>query len=302
LNWHSGNDPDPEVVMMAVRVRRISILIAVVAAAAVLVPVGNASRRDNAPSALPTLYVKYALNCTFAVFDDDGKRVSQINPGTYQIYVSTPLMFKLVVPGGVGVDHLVDGDMTGCRGWVQFQMTGPGIDLFTTLDSGCDAFLLMPAQNFKAGATYTLQDLNQPSVTRTALSVLSAGAAPVPVSPYTATSGKTSTFKDLVGSKVSSVLRGTFAGTIAGSLTTNGKLAVTTKGKAVSNLKPGRYKVTVLDETSKSGFTIQKAGGPAVTITGTKFLGRKSVAVNLKAGKWALTSGSGKVYHFTVAS
>ena len=28
--------------------------------------------------------------------------------------------------------------MTGCRGWVQFQLTGPGVNLATTLDAGCE--------------------------------------------------------------------------------------------------------------------------------------------------------------------
>src|SRR4051794_38266320 len=124
---------------MAVRVRRVSSLIAVLVLAGVCVSSGSAARRDGAGGALPTLYVAYTINCTFAIMDDQGRRVSSIAPGTYQVEVSTPIMFKLVVPNGP-TDQIAPNDFTGCKGWVQFQLTGPGVNLFTTLDAGCDAF------------------------------------------------------------------------------------------------------------------------------------------------------------------
>ena len=125
------------------------------AVAAALVPAGNAGSRDNAPTALPTLYVVYAMNCTFGIFDDQGHPVSSIAPGSYQVEVETPVMFKLVRPGGVSTDNIAANDFTGCKGWVQFQLTGPGVNIFTTLDSGCDAFLILPEQTFKPNSTYT---------------------------------------------------------------------------------------------------------------------------------------------------
>ncbi len=288
---------------MALRVRPVSILLAiaaVLAVAAVLVPAGNAGLRADAPPAFPTLYVVYTMNCTFTIQDDNGKRVSSIAPGTYQVEVTTPIMFKLVVPGGEAVDRPAANDFSGCKGWVQFQLTGPGVDIFTTLDSGCDAFLLLPAQTFKANATYTAQDLNQPSVTHTALTVQDAGTPLVPNSPYTATSGKGTTFADLVGSKVVKALGGTLAGTLNGGVSTVGKPTLTHKGKTVSTLKAGRYKITVLDETSKGGFTIQKLGKPSVKVTGTTFVGKNSATVKLNAGRWMYSSGPGKAYYFSV--
>src|SRR5215510_2422790 len=87
--------------VMAVRVRRFSIVIAVLALAATFAsPSFSGSRDTNPPPAMPTIYVVYAMNCTFTLVDDFGKRVTSIPPGTYQIEVSTPVMFKLVRPGG----------------------------------------------------------------------------------------------------------------------------------------------------------------------------------------------------------
>jgi hypothetical protein len=287
---------------MAICTRRISTLLSVLAVAAVLVPAGNAGlrtgvgARDTAPpAAFPTLYVKYAMNCTFTIVDDNGKTVNSIAPGSYQVYVSTPIMFKLVVPGGPGVDQLVDGDYTGCRGWVQFQLTGPGVNVFTTLDSGCDAFLLLPAQTFKAGATYTAQDLNQPSLTRTTFSTQTSGTPLVPKTPYTATSGKGTTFGDLFGSAIKKL-----SGTLTGTLSAGGKPALTSKGRPVSTLKAGRYKFVITDRDPKHSFKIQAVKGKPTTLSGVRFVGKKSLTLRLTAGQWKYTSGLGKAFIFRV--
>ena len=75
---------------MAVRVRRFSILIAVLALAATFAsPSFSGSRDNDPPAAMPTLYVVYTMDCTFSIVDDYGKHVNSIPPGTYQIEVST---------------------------------------------------------------------------------------------------------------------------------------------------------------------------------------------------------------------
>jgi hypothetical protein len=282
---------------MGVRVPRFSILIAVLAlAAAFAAPSFSGSRDTNPPAAMPTLYVVYAMNCTFTIVDDFGKHVTSIAPGSYQIEVSTPIMFKLVRPGGVGVDDIAPNDFTGCKGWVQFQLTGPGVDLFSTLDSGCDAFLLLPAQTFKAGATYTFQDLNQPAVTRTTLSVDKDGAPPTPpTNPYTKTSGKGDKSVDPIGMN-----RLPTIGTINAMITKNGKLSMTNKGKTVLTLKSGKYKFVVTDLTSKGGFVIEPVEGHPKNLTGIKFTGKLSKGEVLKPGRWMYHSGSGRTYYFLV--
>jgi hypothetical protein len=278
--------------------RRVSTLIAVLVVTAVLAPVGNAALRQ-APATLPTLYVKYTMDCTFSIFDDDGKRVTSIPPGTYQVEVSTPIMFKLVRPGGVEVDNIAPDDYTGCKGWVQFQLTGPGVDLFTTLDTGCDAFLVLPAQNFRAGSTYTAQDLTRPAFTRQSFSVESAaGSAPkAPPTVYSDTTGRPGqNFADLIGSELAKLLKNT----LTGSLTADGKLSLSRKGASVSTLTPARYRFLVTDKDPKHSVLLRAPNGKTTALTGVKFTGKKATAIWLKPGEWRFYSGP-KVYRFTVA-
>jgi hypothetical protein len=245
---------------------------------------------------MPTIYVVYAMNCTFTLVDDYGKHISSIPPGSYQIEVSTPIMFKLVRPGGVGVDDIAPNDFTGCKGWVQFQLQGPGVDLVSTLDSGCDAFLLLPAQNFKAGASYTFQDLNQPGVTRTVLTVEKDGtpSAP-PTNPYTKTSGKGDKSVDPVGAG-----RVPIKGTLNATIAKSGKLSLTTKGKNVLTLKTGKYKFVVTDQSAKGGFIIEPVEGKAKSLSSVKFTGKLSKGALLKPGRWMYHSATGRTYYFLV--
>jgi hypothetical protein len=281
---------------MAVRVRRALTLTAVLVAAAVLAPLGSASRQAGGAPALPTLYVQYAMNCTFGIFDDAGRPVNAIAPGTYQVEVETPIMFKLVRPGGVTVDNIAPNDFTGCKGWVQFQLTGPGVNLFTTLDSGCDAFLILPQQTFKPNATYTAQDLNQPSVAHASFSTLASGSPIAPKSPYGTTSGKGTVQQDLVGS---AQLRAT----LTGALSAVGKPTLTTKGKPVSVLKTGRYKFAVSDQDPKGSFILEAVnGGTVKNLTTAPFVGRHSVTVLLTPGRWMYYSKRGRAYYFLVTN
>ena len=107
---------------------------------------------------LPTLYVNYSQNCTFTMTDDAGNAVGAIAPGTYQVEVQTPGDFGAVDLNGIT-------DMTACRGFVQFQLTGPGVSIQTTLDDGDSDFALATGV-FRPNATYTAADENQPSVAR----------------------------------------------------------------------------------------------------------------------------------------
>jgi hypothetical protein len=282
---------------MAVRVRRALVLTAALAAAAVLVPVSSASRRDSGAPALPTLYVVYTMNCTFSIVDDAGKPVTSIAPGTYQVEVSTPIMFKLVRPGGVTVDNIAPNDFSGCKGWVQFQLTGPGVNLFTTLDTGCDAFLILPQQTFKASSTYTATDLNQPSVARASFSTLASGSPTIPKSPYGTTSGKGTVQQELVGSAARSAVRAT----LTGALSARAKPTLMNKGKAVSILKAGRYRFAITDQDAKASFILEAVnGGTVKNLTTAPFVGKHSVTLNLTAGRWMYYANRGKAYYFLV--
>ncbi len=274
---------------MANRTRSLSTLAAVLAAAAVVVPVGN-----SRVSALPTLFVNYTMNCTFAVVDDSGKRVTSIAPGSYQVYVTTPQVFANVDLSGVF-------DMTACKSYTQFQVTGPGVNQSTTLQDGDEDKDLLQV-TFAPSATYTMVDLNQPSVTRTLITTTASGSPTASTgggntSSGTSSGSKGSTQQSLVGSAVVP-----FRGKLAATVDAAGKLALMTKGKPVATLKAGLYTFTVVDKSAKSGFAIQKLKAGATTLTGVGYKGTHVASVTLKAGQWTFFSPGGKKSYFIVAS
>jgi hypothetical protein len=283
---------------MGVRVRFTLLLVAGLTAIAILAPAGGAAGRDNGHPAFPTLYIMYTMSCTFSIIDDHGSPVTTIPPGQYQIEVETPVMFKLAVPGGVESDNIAPNDWTGCKGWVKFQLSGPGVSVFTTLDSGCDAFLNLDAMTFKPSSTYTAVDLNRPGVTQTTFSTAASGTPLVPTSPYGKTSGG-STQTELVGSDKALKL----AGTLRGSLSASGKPALTTsKGKAVSIVKAGRYQFHIVDLSKRDSFTLQPVNGKAKDLTAVEFTGPHTVYVTLSAGRWMYYADSRRAVYFLVVS
>jgi hypothetical protein len=272
-------------------------IVAALAAAAIFVPTVGATSRDAAPTTTPTLYVNYTMNCTFSIVNDAGQTVNQIPPGTYQVDVTTPIMFKLVVPGGPGVDSFQPGDYTGCRGWVQFSLTGPNVNLSTTLDVGCDSNLILPPQTFKPSSTYVAIDANQPSATRTTFTTAATGTPPVPPStPYDATSGKGDVQQSLLAS-------GSVLANLNGTVGSNGLASLLNRGKAIKTLPTGKYRFTIIDKDPKAGFSILGPKSTRVSaLTGTGFVGRKTVTLNLAAGRWVFYSNVGKQTTFTVTS
>jgi hypothetical protein len=85
-------------------------------------------------------------------------------------------------------------------------------------------------------------------------------------------------------------------------VTTTGKLRLTFNGKAVSSLKSGRYRVSVLDETSKSGFVLQLRNKAPVTLSSKPHVGRRTVTLTLRAGQWMFYSTPGKKTFFVVVN
>ena len=273
---------------MVKRAPFLSILAALLAAAAVVVPAGN-----SRVGALPTLFVNYTMNCTFTIADDSGKKVTSIAPGTYQVYVITPEVFADVDLTGIS-------DMTACKSFVQFQLTGPGVNLSTTLQQGDEDKDLLSA-NFQANGTYTASDLNQPSVARAVFSTTATGT-PTPSTgggnTSTSTSGtKGSTQSSLVGSAVVP-----FRGKLAATVNAAGQIALKLKGKPVATLKTGLYTFTVVDQSAKSGFAIQKLKSGATTLTGVAYKGTHVASINLKAGQWTFFSPGGHKNYFIVAA
>ncbi len=275
--------------------RRFSkLLVGLVFAAAILVPDALATRSTQ-PVPLPTLYVQYTSQCTFTVVNDAGQPVTSIAPGKYELDVSTPIMFRLLVPGGPSGNP---NDFTGCKGYVQFQMTGPGVSAFTTLDSGCSSDNVIGTWTLQPSATYTLEDLNQPSVTKMTITTLAGGTPQLPTtSPYDTTSGKGTISSDIVGSAVRP------QGTLVVVLNPSGKLTLTQEGKPVTKLPTGRYIFALTDKDTKGGFVIlgPKAHTPK-KLTSAAFVGRKSATVMLTTGRWAFISGLDQIHFFAVTA
>lgn len=268
------------------------LLVVVVLVAASVVPQALAAH-STVP--LPTLYVNYTNQCTFTVVNDAGQQVTAIAPGTYELDVSTPIMFRLLAPGGPSANP---NDFTGCKGWVQFQMTGPGVNVFSTLDNGCSSDNVIGTWTLQPSSTYTLEDLNQPAVTKMTITTLAGGTPQLPTqSPYDTTSGKGTLSTDLIGS--SAPVRGS----VQGKLAANGKLTLTLKGKPVSKLKSGRYTFAITDQDRNGGVSLQVnvKDVAATQLSGQAFVGTKKTTVVLSAGRWTVSAPGARAQTLTVS-
>jgi hypothetical protein len=278
--------------MKGIGLRRASILLALLAAAAIVVPASSAKHAGRATTEIPTLYVEYTMGCTFTIQDENGNTISSIPPGTYQIEVQTPIMFKLV-----DQVNRPANDFTGCKGWAQFQLTGPSVNLATTLDTGCDSNYLLPATVFKPNSTYSAVDLNQPTVAHFSFTTLASGTPQGGTNPYDPGKGTTSGPNTPIGE--GSGPKVPLAGTLTGALSASGVPTLTLGGKNVTTLKAGRYRFTITDKDPKGAFTISLQG-KVKDLTGISFVGRHTTGVMLTPGLWSYFSGIGKPVQLNV--
>jgi hypothetical protein len=246
----------------------------------------------GAYAADPTLYVHYAMNCTFTIIGDNGAAVTAVQPGRYQILITSPRPFAEIDLSGEPDPNVA------CGGSLSFRLTGPGVDVQTTLDDGDGAAEQFSA-TFQLGGTYVAQESRRPSA-RLVISVSSSAASTGGGSSGGSTGGTgggTTTTKTTVPAGP-----GIFRGTLSGNVSTLGKLTLKFKGRTVSKLKSGRYTVSVLDEWSKQGFTLKRFGKPEVKLTGPGFVGRKAVTLTLGAGQWMFYSLATKKSYFIVTA
>jgi hypothetical protein len=266
------------------RARRVGALLLAAITAVAFASAGGAGTR----AAAPTLYVMYAMNCTFTIVDDSGRPVTSIAPGHYQIDVRTPIQFgTLPTPAG-------PTDMTACRGYPQFQLTGPGVDLFTTLTAGCEMDKVFP-ETLQPNATYVFVDLNQPTIARASLTTLASGTPTGPSVSYGGGKGKAELSTDIVGSLA-------LRGTLHAAVTAGGIPTLTSNGKTVSHVKPGRYKLEIVDEDAKAGFVVLGPTARApVVLTKPAFRGKRTVTVALTSGRWTYYTSLRTVRSFRVS-
>jgi hypothetical protein len=271
---------------MVARAVRFPTFFAVLVAAACLAPPAGAR---SAASELPTLYVNYALNCTFTITGDSGQTITSIAPGEYEIDITTPEPFAEVdLSGATG--------MTACQSYVQFQLSGPGVNVTSTLMDGDSAFALLQA-TFQPGGTYTAVDNNQPTVARDVFTTATSGAPVAPANPSASSTSvsKGTPSQDLVGSAVPP-LRGSLEATVYA----DGKVQLVRNGNAFTSLKEGQWTFSIDDESSKAGFSVQLLHGKTTTISSKSYVGSNDVTVTLKPGRWFYFTPGGKKKQFFV--
>ena len=179
-----------------------------------------------ARAAVPTLYANYATNCTFAFVNDSSTSFTSLAPGSYQIVVDTPFAF---------------GNGNALCEFVQFHLTGPGVDFATDLGGG-DVEYEQHTVTLQPGATYTVQDDGRAGQTRRTFTVATSGTPTAPATPATSTTTtanpKGTPSKDPIGSAI-----GPFRGALQAAVSKTGKVTLK-KGKlSVSSLKYGRYTI-----------------------------------------------------------
>jgi hypothetical protein len=188
---------------------------------------------------------------------------------------------------------------------VQWDLAGAGVKLVTNMSYGeepSEAWV----EVFQPNSTYTYRDdLNPPAVwtfaTNNATPVGSAnsgsagGGSTGPIS--SGNNGKSSS-TDVVGSANPAV-----RGTLLGSVSSSGKLTLSSSGKSVATLKAGEYTFKLTDKSKKAGFNLQAVKQSAKSLTGISYVGSKSVKVDLKAGQWIFyPTFVGKKSYFIVVS
>ena len=224
----------------------------------------------------PSIYVTFLPTSTLRVVLADGTLLGTssgaptvIPPGSYNLLLD---------------DSSLVSDVT-------FDLAGPNVKLITNMSYGEETAETW-VETFLPNSTYTWRDDMKPATVLTFVtsSTPAAGTAPqtgiapgksVSTTPIASSKNGKATSTDVVGSAVVP-----FRGTLLGAVTAGGTDTLTSGGKAVTTLKAGRYTVKVTDRSSRSGFSVQQSRKNATNVTGTGFLGTRSVMITLKPGQW----------------
>lgn len=197
-----------------------------------------------------------------------------------------------VIPAGYYTIHL-SGPLNVAAGMPYFHLTGAAVDLLENMNEGGVGSLTDTAY-FMPLATYTWTNDSLPGVayTFTASSTVLGTPPATPVSPK---SGTPAASEDIVGSDSGGLL-----GTLTAGVGATGAVTLELGGKSVAALTAGRYRIVVIDRSASSGFVLARAKHPALTLTGVKFIGRRSETVTLAAGRWLYMPSPGKKRYLLV--
>jgi hypothetical protein len=272
----------PPVFNLPVPISARSTALALGLAAALALSLTSASRAAD-----PSLYANYTASCTFAFVTDSGGPVTSVPPGTYQIVVFTPFAF---------------GNGTASCEFVQFHLTGPGVNLETDLGGG-DAEYEQHTVTLQANGTYTVQDDGRPTQTRRTFTVASSGPATSsggtpPTSTTSSPSSPTSKGTPSVD-PVGSATR-PFRGALDAAVSKSGKLTLERAGTSVSSIRSGRYTLRVADASHAAGFAVRLIKHSPTIISTRTFTGSRKVTIALAPGQWFFYTPGGATHPFFV--
>jgi hypothetical protein len=200
----------------------------------------------------------------------------------------------------------------------QFHIRGPGVNFTVGPGDASDGmcggsgYLYGPYKvTLLPNSTYIYQDDYQPDVIRQVFSTSNVVVGTATASGSGSTggsgaakpqpSGKVITGTPLFGGDSASKTVG-FRGALAANVDTRGRLTLSQKGRRVASLSAGRYRITVLDETSKAGFLVQRQGSKPVTLSPVANVGKRTVLLRLGAGRWSFYSPQGARTYFKVVA
>jgi hypothetical protein len=220
------------------------------------------------------------------LFNADGTMSVTLGDGTS---VGTPSSPGTAIPAGLYDIHL--DDTAGVLHL--FHLVGPGVYVSANpLTDGPDGEAVLNEffeVTFQPNSTYTYQDDYSPNASHRVFST-TGGAAPAHTPVAGASTGKVITGTSIAGTKDSKVTAPAapvrFRGSLAAAISASGKPNLTFKGKNVTTLQAGRYRISIVDQSKTSGFIIQQFHKLATTVAGASFTGRRTVTIVLKPGQW----------------
>ncbi len=244
----------------------------------------TAAESDN-----PGLTVVFSQNKTAIMFQPNGTQVGTTSGAPTVIPYGT---YNLYLDDSAGVSD------------VTFDLQGPGVSLVSNMSFGEEVSENW-AETFQANSTYTYFDNMRPGTTWTfqtsgtaAAPTTGASTAP-PTQPLQSSNSGSATSTTPIASQAPAALKGTLKGTVGAT----GVVTLAFKGKAVTKLAKGRYKLAVTDKDRKDGFTIRGATKEPVLGSGVGFIGTHTITVTLTPGRWLFYSTLGTKSHaFTVTS
>jgi hypothetical protein len=246
------------------RLARAAALCAGFGAALALAPAASTSSATN-----PTLYVSFSVNGTASLSRSDGTTIN------------TSSAAPTVIPAGYYTLLFQDGGE--CIPLPYFRLSGPGVNIVTTADSGAEN-RLPTLVHFLPVSTYSWVDSATPGVVHQFTTSSQVVGAPPPA-PARSPGSFSST--DIVGSELQ-------VGSLSVTIAANGNVTVLQAGKPPRTLEPGRYRFTIVNHDPRSGFAIKRSASHTVAVARAPFSGRRSVSVRLTAGKWIFMATPGK--------